>query len=144
MGELLSAAIAAILASRELLWATIAAGLVGAMWIRREFKLKREAERKHLEAQALAREQEGIRIRREGLILKYGSLEIVDAIIGNKIWQGMTSEHLVDSWGQPEDVDTKVFKSKTSETWKYDEIGKNRFSQKIFLENSVVVGWQSQ
>jgi hypothetical protein len=79
--------------------------------------------------------------RRKFLIEKYG-LEAAEKIIAKRIWEGMTTEQLIESWGRPDDVDTKVFKQKTSETWKYGQTGKNRFSDRVFTENGVVVGWQ--
>lgn len=79
--------------------------------------------------------------RRKYLIGKYG-LEIAEKIIGKRVWQGMTSDQLVESWGKPADVDTKVYKQKTNETWKYGQTGKNRYKQRVFTENGIVVGWE--
>jgi len=92
----------------------------------------------------LKREEEERRRRREALIAKYGSEQVADDIISRKVWQGMTSEQLMDSWGQPQDVDKKVYKQKTNETWKYGRTGKNRYSQRVFIENGVVVGWEQK
>ena len=50
------------------------------------------------------RQEEERRRRRETLVAKYGSEQVADDIMAHKIWQGMTSEQLVDSWGQPADV----------------------------------------
>ena len=58
------------------------------------------------------------RKRRRFLVSKYGSEEIADAIMAQKVWQGMTSEQLVDSWGRPEDIDETVYKTKRKEVWK--------------------------
>jgi uncharacterized Rmd1/YagE family protein len=84
------------------------------------------------------------RQRRKHLVEKYGSEEIADKIMARKVWQGMTSEQLIDSWGKPEDIDETVYKTKTKETWKYQQTGKNRFRDRVFFENGTVVGWQSQ
>jgi hypothetical protein len=65
----------------------ILVGLAIAYWFVRRARLKRE--------------EEARRLRREGLIAKYGSAQIADAIIAQKIWQRMTGEQLVDSWGRP-------------------------------------------
>ena len=81
--------------------------------------------------------------RRKYLTETYGS-EIAERIIAKKVWQGMTCEQLIDSWGQPEDRDETVYKTKTKETWKYGNSGKNRFRQRVYVENSCVVGWQNQ
>ncbi|OJY42549.1 MAG: hypothetical protein BGP08_18590 [Rhizobiales bacterium 64-17] len=81
--------------------------------------------------------------RREKLVAKYGEV-IAEKIIARKVWQGMTSEQLIESWGQPEDLDEKVLKAKTKEIWKYGCNGKNRYRQRVYVENNEVVGWQSQ
>jgi len=67
---------------------------------------------------------------------------IVQAIIDKKIWQGMTKEQLVDSWGSPVDTAQKVLKTKTTETFKYKQVGRNRFRSRVMLENGLVIGWQ--
>lgn len=84
------------------------------------------------------------RRRRKYLIEKYGSELIADKIMARSVWQGMTTEQLLDSWGRPEDIDEKVFKTKTKETWKYGNNGKNRYRQRVYIEDSYVVGWQNQ
>jgi hypothetical protein len=81
--------------------------------------------------------------RRRFLISKYG-LEVGLRILGRKIWQGMTAEQLLDSWGQPADIGRQVYKVKTKETWKYNQDGKNRYKDRIFLEDGYVVGWQDR
>lgn len=79
--------------------------------------------------------------RRKRLMAKYGDAEIVDMIMTRTVWQGMTAEQLTDALGRPAATDRKVYKTKTSETYKYDQAGKNRFRRRITLENGVVVGW---
>lgn len=81
--------------------------------------------------------------RRQALIEKYGHQEGED-IFNGKVWQGMTAEQLRDSWGEPEDIDSKVMKSKSRQTWKYGQTGRNRFKERIYLENDQVVGWKEQ
>jgi hypothetical protein len=83
------------------------------------------------------------RQRKKYLVQKYGSEEVAERIMSKEVWQGMSVEQLIDSWGKPEDIDQTVMKSKTKETWKYRRTGKNRYSQRVFLENNSVVGWQS-
>jgi hypothetical protein len=58
------------------------------------------------------------------------------------IWQGMSQEQLMDSRGPPEDREQTVYKTKIKQTWKYGRIGKNRFRERIYVENGVVVGWK--
>jgi hypothetical protein len=82
--------------------------------------------------------------RRAALLAKYGDAEIVENIINRMFWQGQTPEQLVDSIGNPVDVDRKVMKTKSREVWKYNETGKGRFALRITLEDDVVVGWDKK
>ena len=78
---------------------------------------------------------------RQRLVARYGA-EIADRILARIVWQGMTEEQLLESRGDPADKDYEVRKSVTKETWKYGQTGKNRFSNRIFLENGIVTGWK--
>lgn len=80
--------------------------------------------------------------RRERLMAKYHDPELVDKLMRGAIWQGQTSEQLVDSIGKPVVIDERVLKSKTKETWKYQKKGANRFGLRIIVENNIVVGWE--
>lgn len=82
--------------------------------------------------------------RQEYLMSKYDDADLVEALMGRRFWQGQTSEQLIDSLGEPRDLDRKVLKSKTKETWKYNEVRKNQFSLRIFVENDLVVGWDKK
>jgi hypothetical protein len=62
--------------------------------------------------------------------------------LAHSIWQGMTDEQLLESWGGPADKDYEIKKATTKETWKYGQTGRNRFSNRVFLENGVVIGWK--
>jgi hypothetical protein len=82
--------------------------------------------------------------RRARLLDRYGNLQIVEDIMAKKVWQGMTKEQLLESWGQPADQGQKVMKTKTTTTYKYNQTGRNRFRSRVTLENDVVVGWQQK
>ena len=82
--------------------------------------------------------------RRERLMLKYNDAEIVDKIMNKRIWQGMSQEQLIDSWGSPVTKDQKHLKTKTTEIFKYNQTGKNRFSNRVRVENGIVVGWEKK
>lgn len=82
--------------------------------------------------------------RLEYLRGKYGDEAIVQLIVQHKFWQGQTSEQLIDSLGNPVSIDRKIFKTKTGETWKYNQRGVNRFGLRITLEDGVVVGWDQK
>lgn len=102
---------------------------IGAAWL--GFKVLRNINRKR----ALAR-------RREELIGKYG-LEVAEAVIAGKVWQGMSEPQLLDSWGSPVEVGREVVRDKVKETWKYGQTGKNRFLNRVYLENGIVIGWKN-
>jgi hypothetical protein len=89
------------------------------------------------------REQERQR-RRAALMQKYANEEIVDAIMAQQVWRGATMDQVIESWGKPVDIDETVTKHKRKETWKYLQVGQNRFKQRVFIENGHVVGWSSQ
>jgi hypothetical protein len=101
----------------------VAAGVIG-LWMLKSF---------------LARARD--RARRAALLAKYGSEEIVEAIMGQRYWQGQTEAMLVDSLGAPAGTDRKVLKTKVSETWKYHPTGRGRYALRLILDNGVVVGW---
>src|SRR2546430_1913594 len=73
--------------------------------------------------------------RRRQLIEKYGSPDIADRIMKHLVWQGMTENQLLDSWGKPADVARTVYKTKTKEVWKYQTTGTNRYRERITFEN---------
>jgi uncharacterized protein YecT (DUF1311 family) len=79
--------------------------------------------------------------RRRNLVAKYGE-ETADKILAHKVWQGMTNEQLLESWGKPVGIGNEVRHRKTKQTWKYNQTGKNRFAGRVYLENDVVVGWK--
>ncbi len=79
--------------------------------------------------------------RRQALMLKYGDAALVERIMGQKVWTGQTQGMLLDSWGQPEDVDIKVLKTKRKEIWKYGQTGRGRFRNRVTVENGFVVGF---
>jgi hypothetical protein len=88
------------------------------------------------------RQKRAFLARYSELMTKYNDQQIVVAIMGGKIWQGMSQGQLIDSRGPPEDRDQTVYKTKTKQTWKYGRSGKNRFRERIYVENGTVVGWK--
>lgn len=91
-----------------------------------------------------AKKAEEARKRKEYLVGKYGNGDLVEDLINGIIRQGMTEEMVVDSWGPPVDVDERVFKTKTSRTFKYHQTGRNQFASRVKLENGIVVGWKQR
>jgi uncharacterized protein YecT (DUF1311 family) len=90
----------------------------------------------------LAAERQRLAEERQRLVTKYGE-EAADRILARQVWQGMTDEQLIESWGIPADKDTEIKRTTRKETWKYGQIGKNRFSNRVFLENGIVIGWKN-
>ena len=90
-------------------------------------------------ARSLAR-----RSRYARLLTKYGDAELAEALMTQTIWQGMTAEQLRDSWGEPVAVEQKVLKTKVKEVFKYKPVGKNRYRDKVMLEDGVIVGWDQK
>ena len=54
----------------------------------------------------------------------------------------MNVEQLIESWGSPADIAREIVKTRKKETWKYVQTGKNRFANRIYLENEIVIGWK--
>lgn len=79
--------------------------------------------------------------RKQDLIARFGVI-VAEGILAGKVWQGMSNEQLLESWGNPADIDREVRRTKTKETWKYNQTGKNRFANRVFLENDIVIGWK--
>ena len=75
---------------------------------------------------------------------KYKDATAVTRIMNGEAWIGQTAEQLRDSLNEPEDIDTKVMKSKIRETWKYGQYGTNRYRLRIVLEDNIVVGWEKK
>jgi hypothetical protein len=75
------------------------------------------------------------------LVVKYGE-EIAARILAHEVWQGMTAEQLTESWGNPADVGREIIRARIKETWKYQQTGRNRFSNRVYLENGIVIGWK--
>jgi hypothetical protein len=67
---------------------------------------------------------------------KYGNdMDVVNAILGEKFWQGQSSEQLLDSLGKPDAIDRQVLKTKIKEVWKYQETRKNRCWVKTVIKH---------
>jgi uncharacterized protein len=82
------------------------------------------------------------RNRRQRLVATYGE-QAADRILAHQVWQGMTDEQLIESWGLPADKDSEIKRTTTKETWKYGQTGKNRFNNRVYLENGIVIGWKN-
>lgn len=75
---------------------------------------------------------------------RYLDGEIAERIIAGQMWQGQSSEQLVDALGRPKSIEQKVFKARKREVWKYDHRGGNRYGLRVIMEDGVVVGWEAK
>jgi membrane protein required for beta-lactamase induction len=75
---------------------------------------------------------------------KYKEEDIVQKIFAGYFWQGQSEDQLIDSLGQPADINHNVLKTKKKEVWKYGHQGGNRYRLRITLENDIVVGWDQK
>lgn len=82
--------------------------------------------------------------RRLSLMARYNDEKAVDMIMHKRIWEGMTSEQLIEAWGRPAEIDERVLKTKVVHVYKYGRTGKNAFREKVRLDDGVVVGWDQK
>ena len=82
--------------------------------------------------------------RRDQLLRKYGDKDVVEKIMNQLVWQGMSEDQLIDSWGAPVARDRKLYKTKVSETFKYNQKSRSRFGSRVWVENGIVVGWEQK
>jgi hypothetical protein len=134
------------LASGSLRWFVILLGIgivllvLRAKWIGEERQYVKD---KTAEAEAQRKVQRKARI--EYLMSRHsGDAELVARIEAGELWIGQTEDQLRDALGEPEDIDEKVMKTRRREIWKYDQVGTNRFSTKITLDDGEVVSWDKR
>jgi len=121
------------------IWVLFAAVGLGLFFVGLRVFRKIRRRQKLAAAQRLFEQQRDTEWRR--LVGQYGE-EIATRIAAHKVWQGMTVEQLIKSWGSPIDIDCEIVKARKKETWKYVQTGKNRFANRIYLENGIVIGWK--
>jgi len=94
------------------------------------------------QAELLEREEEERARREEELTSRFG-LEYAQRIMSGELFQGMTKEMLLEAWGEPDDREEELVRSTIKQTWKYNQVGVNRYKDRVYLESDVVVGWKS-
>jgi len=82
-------------------------------------------------------------LRRKRLLEKYGDEALVDRLMNRDVWEGQTQEQLIDSRGRPLAIDQKVLKTKITNTWKYQQMGRGQYALRVIVENGIVVGWKT-
>lgn len=80
--------------------------------------------------------------KRDELMRRYGDASLVNSLMAGDIWHDMTREQLVQSWGEPTEIEEKALKTKIRHIYKYDQIGVNRFARRVTLDNDRVTGWE--
>jgi hypothetical protein len=75
------------------------------------------------------------------LVARFGE-DAAHRVLARKLWQGATGEMVREMLGAPGDVARRVFKTKTTETWKYGALPRNRYRLRVMFENDVCVGWE--
>ncbi|RKY88361.1 hypothetical protein DRQ09_02965 [candidate division KSB1 bacterium] len=80
---------------------------------------------------------EYLRKKRETLSKKYNK-EIVNKIMGQKIWVGMTVNMARESWGRPDKINTSVSSHGVHEEWFY----KNNKTY-LYFDDGKLTSWES-
>jgi hypothetical protein len=137
-----------------LMWAgaLAAVGVLGYLWYQRETQnaekieeeIRRSArERVEEKSRAELRRLRGL--RRAELIQKYADdADLVERIVMGFYWRGQTAGQLIDSLGNPADIDARIVKGRRREVWKYHQADGNRYRLLIALENELVIDWEER
>jgi hypothetical protein len=95
-----------------------------------------ERKRKEEEArQARAEAERKAKAQREARIRSKYSAKDAERIIRGQIWLGMTKEMMIDSWGQPEEINRSVGSWGVHEQCIYGDTY-------VYIENVIVTSWQ--
>jgi len=65
---------------------------------------------------------------------KYG-YDIASELLKMKIWKGMTADMVLDSWGNPREINRVISGNDIKEEWLYN-------TSLLYIENDVLVNWQ--
>jgi len=65
---------------------------------------------------------------------KYG-YDIASELLKMKIWKGMTADMVMDSWGNPREINRVISGNDIKEEWLYN-------TSLLYIENDVLVNWQ--
>jgi hypothetical protein len=79
--------------------------------------------------------QQEVTKRKPIFIKKYGQVN-GERVAKKMIWIGMTEEMLLDSWGQPKDINSTVTRYGSRKQYVYD------LGQYVYVENGKVEAWQ--
>lgn len=136
-----------------LMWAGALAvvGVLGYLWYQRETqnaeKIEediRRAARERVEEKSRAELRRLRGLRRAELTQKYHDADLVERIVMGFYWRGQTAGQLIDSLGNPADIDARIVKGRRREVWKYHQADGNRYRLLIALENELVIDWEER
>ena len=140
-------------AAKELNWSILAliiavsavfGGAVAGVLIWKRRKKARQAQLAQREqVERVERKEEEKARREEELGSRFGP-ECAQSIISGELFAGMTKEMLLEAWGEPDDLQEERVRSTIKQTWKYDQVGVNRYENRVYLENDVVVGFKGR
>jgi hypothetical protein len=77
----------------------------------------------------------------ENLRQRFGE-QVAQLILAKTLWQGASGEIVREMYGDPAEVSTRVYKTKTTETWKFNPTGK-KYALQVTMENGTCVGWKT-
>jgi hypothetical protein len=80
--------------------------------------------------------QQDINKRRPVYVKKYGPVN-GEKVAKGLIWIGMTEQMLIDSWGQPEDINASVTRYGSRKQYVYGS------GQYVYVENGIIDSWQN-
>lgn len=98
-------------------------------------------ERRQLAAQSAEQDRRAAE-RFQSLAQRFGERN-ARLIVEKTLWQGATGDMIREMHGDPVDASRRVYKTRTTETWKYEPIDAKHFALQIILENDVCVGWKT-
>ena len=106
-----------------------------------DFLFEAEVARQAAEEKRLAE----VVARKSRLIKLYGG-EITKKILSKDVWQAMSTAILIESLGNPGNIDETVYKTKTSKKYFYSPYRTKqnniRYKFRVDLEDDIVVGWK--
>jgi hypothetical protein len=78
----------------------------------------------------------------ESLRQRFGE-QIAQLIVSKTLWQGASGEIVREMFGEPAEVSTRVYKTKTAETWKFNRTSGKKYALQVTIENGLCVGWKT-
>jgi len=125
-------------------------GIYGFIWLVIKLAVAKERKAENVKKEAAIHIAEDKRLAEEEARLArltklYGE-EITKKILSKNVWQGMSVAILIESLGNPGDIDETVYKTKTKKKYSYfpyrTRQNNTRYKFRVDLEDDIVVGWK--